>query len=203
MADTKGGIAPNDFMTTLSDFIAAKTKEDSAAGLRRSIKGRFEKMGCHKQGLDLFLKLRKMEPADAELTLVSALRYCRWAQLGIGDQASLFPAGDDAGMPTEKAAKGLVEAQAYEEGFAAGKAGRDARDNRYELGSPLYARFFEGWKDGQGVIAADMGVDLPADGSTLRRKLKKGVETREAKPRGGRRGRARKALDEAREHLGT
>lgn len=187
MAENARGISPTEFTTTLADYITAKTKEDSATGTRRGLMARFEKMGAHKPGLQLFLRLRKMEPADAELMLSSALRYCRWAQLGIGDQATLFPASDDAGAPARKAADGLTEAVAYEEGFAAGKAGRDRDQHRYEAGSPMHAKFDEGWLDGQQALAMQLGEERPADGGPLRKKGRGGAEKREAKPSGGRR----------------
>lgn len=192
MTETKRGISPTEFTTALADLIGAKTKEDSAAGSRRAVMARFERLGVHKPGLQLFLKLRNMEPADAEMTLASALRYCRWAQLEIGDQATLFAASDDAGKPAQKATDGLTEAVAYEEGYAAGKAGRDRGQHRYEAGTPMHARFDEGWVDGQEVLANQLGEDRPKDG-TLRKK-KGGAETRTAKPSGGRRrGRGRGA----------
>lgn len=182
------GISPNDFTAALADLISAKTKEDSAAGSRRAVMARFEKMGVHKPGLQLFLKLRNMEPADAELMLSSALRYCRWAQLEIGEQSTLFPASDDAGRPSEKASNGLTEAVAYEEGYAAGKAGRNRGDHRYEPGTPMHAKFDEGWIDGQATLALELGEPLPEDGPLRRRSKKKdggdGAEIRSAKPKG-------------------
>jgi hypothetical protein len=188
MTDKKGGIAPNDFTAALADLISAKTKEESAAGSRRAVMARFEKLGAHKPGLQLFLRLRNMEPADAELTLVSALRYCRFAQLEIGQQASLFAASDDAGAPSRKAADGLTEAIAYEEGFKAGKAGRNRGDHRYEAGTPMHAKFDEGWVDGQATLAMELGEPLPEEGPLRRRSKKKdgaeGSEVRSAKPKG-------------------
>lgn len=213
MAEKQGGISPTDFVAVLAELIGARTKEQSAAGSRRAIMGRFEKLGVHKPGLQLFLKLRDMEPADAELMLSSALRYCRWAQLKVGEQATLFPASDDAGAPAEKAAAGLSEAVAYEEGFNAGKAGRDAKDSRFPAGTPLYAKFWDGWRAGQATLAEALGEPLPKDGGTLRKVTSKGVEVREAPPPKGsaRRGAkkddaaprgAGRALKAAREHVG-
>jgi hypothetical protein len=205
----KRGIAPTEFTAALADFITAKTKEDSAAGSRRAVMARFERLGVHKPGLSLFLKLRNMEPADAEMTLASALRYCRWAQLQIGDQATLFPASDDAGTPAAKSSAQLTEALAYEDGYAAGKAGRNADDSRFPAGTPLHARFYDGWVDGQEVLANEMGEDRPADGGTLRKKSKRkdggeGAEIRKAAPKGrgrrgvaGQRGQRRAARQEA------
>jgi hypothetical protein len=186
MTEQKRGISPTEFTTALADLLNARTKEDSAAGSRRSIMARFEKLGAHKPGLQLFFRLRKMEPADAEMMLVSALRYCRFAQLEIGDQATLFPASDDAGKPSAKSIGGLTEAVAYEEGYNAGKAGRNRGDHRYEAGTPMHARFDEGWVDGQATLAMELGEPLPEEGP-LRRKAKGGAEKRTAKPSGGRR----------------
>lgn len=184
------GLSPNDFTTALGDFVAARTKEASATGSRRAVMARFEKLGAHMPGLKLFLKLRDMEAQDAEAMLSSALRYCRWAQLGIGEQSSLFPASDDAGLPSDKARGGLADAVAYEEGHKAGLAGRAADDHRYPAGTPLAQRFYSGWCDGQAVLGERLGEGLPEDGSPLRQKSgkKKGAADKvEAKPSGGRR----------------
>lgn len=218
MAEQKtGGISPTDFVSVLADLIGAKTKEESAVGSRRAVMARFERMGVHKPGLQLFLKLRNMEPDDAELTLASALRYCRWAQLKIGDQATLFPASDDAGAPAGKASAALTEVEAFEEGFAAGKGGRDSDDSRFPAGTPMHARFYDGWVAGQEVLANQLGEERPADGGTVRRKAKgkdggEGAEVREARPKFGARRGAKKAdagprgagraLKLAREHVG-
>ena len=219
MAEKKqgGGISPTDFVAALADLVSAKTKEESAAGSRRAVMARFERMGAHKPGLQLMLKLRAMEPEDAELTLASALRYCRWAQMKIGDQATLFPASDDAGVPATKTVTALTEAEAFEEGFAAGKGGRDADDSRFPAGTPMQARFYDGWCSGQEVLANQLGEERPQDGGTVRRKAKgkdgaEGAEVREAKPKGGgrrasKRGEApargaRGAMKAAREHIG-
>ncbi len=204
MSTKPGGISPTDFTSALADLLTARTKEDSAAGSRRAIMARFEKLGAHKPGLQLFLRLRKMEPADAEMMLVSALRYCRFAQLEIGDQATLFPASDDAGKPSAKSIGGLTEAVAYEEGYRAGKAGRNRGDHRYEAGTPMHARFDEGWCDGQATLAMELGEPLPEEGP-LRRKAKGGAEKRSAKPKGRGRGVAgqRAQRRAAREEAGT
>ncbi len=218
MAEKKqGGISPTDFVAALAELVSAKTREDSAAGSRRAVMARFERMGAHKPGLQLMLKLRAMEPEDAELTLASALRYCRWAQMSIGDQATLFPASDDAGVPAAKTVDALTEAEAFEEGFAAGKGGRDASDSRFPAGTPMQARFYDGWCAGQEVLANQLGEERPEDGGTVRRKAKgkdggEGAEVREAKPKGGARRGAKKAdaaprgagraLKLAREHVG-
>lgn len=214
-SDKPGGIAPNDFTSTLAEYVGAKVAEESAAGKRRAIKARFEKLGAHKQGFDLFWKLRNMEPADAELTLVAALRYCRWANLQVGDQASLF-ASDDMGAPTEKVAAELTEAQAEERGFDLGINGRDVDECGFHAGTPLYAMASQGWKRGQALLAFQMGEDLPEGSKVLRKKAKAkkgspegtaGAEVREAAPSGGeRRGRGRPrsvdaALAAGREHL--
>ncbi len=189
-------LAPNDFLALLSEYVAAKVKEESASGTRRSIKGRFEKIGAHKGGLDLFLNLRKLEPAEAELTLVSALRYCRWANMPLGSQAQLF--SDDAAAPSEKATAGWTEAQAYEEGYKAGLAGRDANDTRFTLGSPLHHKHHDGWQDGQRDLCMQLFGREPADGEHVKKgakgekkqAAKKGSTPVTGRPRGRRSSRA-------------
>ena len=188
---------PNKFCATLAEFVTAEVRRESATGASRNIRARFEAMGVHKGGLALFLRLRKLEPEDAELTLVTALRLARWTNLPIGAQSNLFAHSDDAGLPSAKAAEQLSEAQIYQEGYSAGINGRDATDNRFAVGSPMAQKFYDAWVDGQTELALQMGVDRPAEGKTLKReratkptKTKPGVETRSAKPSGGaRRGR--------------
>lgn len=198
-----GGISPTDFVTAFSERLSAEAAKDSAVGKLRAKDKAMEKLGADLKVLAWVRQVRKMEPADAEAFVGKFFRYCRWLNMEVGTQPSLFAAADDFGKPTDKAILVLTEAVAFEEGQKAGKAGRDARDNRFEAGSPMYAKFYEGWVEGQKILAMQLGEERPADGSTLRKKSKKDVEQREAAPKPGRRGRARKALDEAREHLGT
>ena len=205
----KGGTSPNDFVSTLAEFVAAETKRTSAAGFARAIHARFEKMGVDKKGFALFWKLRNMEPEEAELMLSSALRYCRWAQLPIGAQASLFVGSDDSGSPSDKAVGDLDMAAIYEQGHAAGLAGRSSTDHSFMPGTPNHEQFFKGWQDGQAALAQRLFTDLPDDGTPLKPekkgrgpgKAKAGVERRTAPKPGSRsRGRggsaaARRAMD--------
>jgi hypothetical protein len=114
--------------------------------------------------------------------------------LDVGKQLTLF--SDDAAPATDRAKAEWTGAQAYEEGFKAGRQGRNSDDTRFPAGSPLHARFYEGWVAGQGVIAAEMGVERK-DGQTLKRTSGRtkdaGAEVVNAAPKGGRR---RKPTDE-------
>lgn len=194
-------IAPNDFVALFSERISAEAAKDSAVGKLRAKDKAMEQLGADLKVLAWVRQIRKMEPADAEAFVGKFFRYCRWLNMEVGTQPSLFAAADDFGKPTEKAIAGLTEAVAFEEGFAAGKAGRNADDSRFEAGSPMHARFYDGWVAGQEVLAMQLGEERPADGSTLRKKAKRkdggeGAEVREAKPSGGkRRGRPKRNAD--------
>lgn len=163
----EGALSPTDFVKLLAEYVSAQTRAESAAGLRRATKARFDKLGAHKPGLDLFLKLRKMEPDDAELTLVCALRYLRWSNSPIGAQLNLFAnASDDAPAVAPGAAKALTEAEIYREGFQAGEAGRDATDHRHPVGSEEAQVWAQGWMGGQQALGkrlfAEGGEEVPA-----------------------------------------
>lgn len=159
-------INPTDFLSTLSDYLAAETARDRSTAKARNVRKRFENMGCDMPALALMLSLRKLEPEEAEQRLRNALRYSRWANMKIGDQGDLFTInGVDA--PAEKATAEWTEAQAVEEGYAAGKAGRDPNDSRFPLGSPLAQKHYEGWVQGQAYLAEALGRE-PAEGETLK-----------------------------------
>lgn len=184
-------INPTDFLSALSDLIAADTARDRSTAKARNVRKRFENMGCDMPALALMLTLRKLEPEEAEQRLRNALRYSRWASMKIGDQADLF-AGMDADTPAEKASAEWTEAQAKEEGYAAGKAGRDPNDSRFPLGSPLAQKHYEGWVEGQAYLAEALGRE-PAEGETLKpakrgRPKASGAEPTSPKPRGRRNG---------------
>jgi hypothetical protein len=187
MTEKQQGIAPNDFLSTMTDLAESIRLKDRGVAKLRTVRQRFEKQGADMPALDLCLRLQKLGPAEAELRLRNALRYSRWMGMQIGDQAQLF--SDDAGLPSQKAAAAFTEAQAYEEGYRAGIGGRDATDSRFPTGTPLYERHWTGWQDGQAVLAEEMGAPLPDDGTTLTRpkkeaKTKKGATAARGKPRG-------------------
>jgi hypothetical protein len=190
---------PNDFLSHFTDLLKATQAKDTGVAKLRAIRARFESMGANMRALDLMLKLRNMEPEDAQMLLRDTMRYSRWVHMKIGDQADLFEASDDAPMPNEAARGGLAEAEAYNEGHAAGMAGRSSTDHRYQPGSPMAQRFFEGWSDGQDVVAQTWGI--PRDGTGLAIKppkkekaVKKGAS---AAPSGRPRGRPRKNAEGA------
>jgi hypothetical protein len=169
-------ISPNDFVSIFAEMLKAETEKDSRVGKLRSIRGRLEKAGCDMPAVDLCIKLRKLEPEVAETRLRNALRYARWLNMPIGAQPGLF--SDDAGVPSIDAQRGLTEAQAYQEGHAAGLVGRSRTDTRFDIGTPMHARFVDGWNDGQATLGEMLGRE-PEEGETLK------PEKRTAKPKGG------------------
>ena len=165
MADTaaeapaKNTIDPGSFSNLLAELITADTAKDRGVAAVRNIRKRFEKLGCNMRALDLFLRLRNLEDDEREALLLATLRYCRWAQLEVGGTLDLLNEKDDRGMPPQKAMDGLSDAQAYEAGFKAGKAGRVQDGGGQQLGTSGYAKWVEGWGDGQATIAKEMGDD--------------------------------------------
>ena len=188
----KGGITPDQFTTGLAEYVAARTRRESAAGFERSILARLEKQALHKPGWKLFLKFRDMEPEEAELTLLTALRYSRWATLPIGAQSSLFTATDDLGLPGDKAKVQLEEAEIRSMAFEAGLAGRNVTDHAFMPGTPNHQVWCGAWQEGQAELARRLFVAPPTDGTTLKPEGKKARQATtkkvDAKP-GGRRGR--------------
>ncbi|HEV7458882.1 MAG TPA: hypothetical protein VGN96_19070 [Roseococcus sp.] len=169
-------ISPNDFVSIFAEMLKAETDKDARVGKLRSIRARLEKAGCDMPAVDLVIKLRKLEPDVAEARLRNALRYARWLNMPIGAQPGLF--SDDAGLPSVDAQRGLTEAQAYQEGHAAGLAGRMPTDCRFDAGTGMHARWRQGWDDGQAALGEMLGRE-PEEGETLK------PEKRTAKPKGG------------------
>lgn len=158
---------PNDFVAIFTDLRLATAKKDSSVAKLRAIRGRFDAMGCNMRALDLMLKLRGMEPEEAEMLLRDALRYSNWVQMKIGDQSDLF-GSDDAPKPNDQARAGLAEAEAYNEGHEAGLAGRGSTSHRYQPGSPMAQRFMTGWSDGQEQVAEIWGIERPETGEAIK-----------------------------------
>jgi hypothetical protein len=192
------GFDPNSFLILWADFLSARTKRESASGTERARLARLEKAGINMAALRLVESLRKKEPQDARQVLECALLYAQALDLEFAQQGDLFSVLDAAVSPNDFAKATLSKAQAFEEGHKAGKAGRDALDNRFPAGSPLHAEFYNGWVDGQAALASEMGVDAPDAGERLtpekktrgrKPKADDGVEQRDAAPRG--RGRLR------------
>lgn len=183
-------LAPNDFLGVLGDLIKATQAKDVGVGKVRAVRSRFEAMGGNMRALDLMLKLRNIEDDDAETLLVTALRYCRWASMKVGAQSDLFAFSDDAPRPSQQALGGLAEAEAYNEGNAAGRAGRSGTDHRFQPGSPLAQQFLLGWQDGQATLAETWGIapdptGLPIKPPKKEKAAKKGASAvKAATPRG-------------------
>lgn len=182
---------PSAFLGALSELVQANTFKDSAVAKVRGVHKRMDKMGVHKRALNDAMYLRGLEQPEAEAYLMHLTRYVRAMDLDVGKQLTLF--SDDAAPASDRARVEWNGAQAYEEGFDAGRQGRASDDTRFPAGGPLYSRFYEGWIAGQGVIAAEMGVERK-DGETLKRTSGRakdgGAEVATASPRG--RGRRRR-----------
>jgi hypothetical protein len=159
-------MSPNDFLEALGQLLHASKAKDTGVAKVRTIRARFEKMGANLRALDLMLKLRNMESDDQIALLEDTLRYCRWANMPVGSQADLF--GKDTAKPSADASASWTRAQAYEEGYSAGKAGRSGTDHRFTPGTPTHQGFYEGWCDGQAVLAEQLGQPLPTDGTYLK-----------------------------------
>lgn len=141
------------FVGIVGDLIQATVKKDAAVGRMRTVRARLEKEGGNMRALDFVLRLRKMEGDSGALLLRDIIRYGKWLKLDALSQGELFASiSDDASAPNERVAGELLGAVAYEEGFAAGKGGRDRSDHRWEEGTPAAASFDDGWIAGQGAI---------------------------------------------------
>lgn len=179
-------MSPNDFLACIVELDEQTRGKDRSVAKLRSVRKRMDEQGCDMKALDLALSLRKLDSGEAEIRLRNALRYARWLEMKVGDQGSLF--SDDADQPAEKARAEYSEAQAKAEGYEAGKAGRDGRVHRFQQGSALAQRFYEGWLSGQALLAEQLGTER-VEGQTLKpgkkeEKPKTGAVAVAGKPRG-------------------
>lgn len=195
-AASSNTISPNDFLACIVELDELTRGKDKSVAKLRTVRQRMDKAGCDMKALDLALSLRKLDTGEAEIRLRNALRYARWLEMKVGDQGSLF--SDDADGPAEKATAEYSEAQAKAEGYAAGKAGRDGRVHRFEQGSVLAQAFYNGWIEGQTLLAEQLGTER-VEGETLKPgkketkpKASAGAVAVAGKPR-GRAGRGRRA----------
>jgi hypothetical protein len=173
---------PDDSIKLFFEAERLKGKVDEANGKLRSHLKLMEERGVNLKAVALLRKLRRLDGDEATLLMRDVGRMGRWLQMPVFTQASLFPS-DDAPEPSEEG-KGLVaEQEAWDEGVAAGKAGRAGNDTRFEPGTMLHQRFSQGWVAGQSTLAAKL-TDDP----------KKAAETRAA---GGRRPGRRRKQEEA------
>lgn len=189
------GIDPNSLIHLTGDYLAARQKRVSAAGAERQRLSRIEKTGVNMKAYRLVMELRDKEPKEARVILEQAVQIAQALNLDFAKQGDLF-AAVAVQTPNDVAQAALSKALAYEEGFKAGRAGRDPLDNRFAPGTVLHQEFYAAWVDGQRALADEMGVEPPADGERLqpekktrgRKKAEEdGVERRDAKPRGRRR----------------
>lgn len=146
-------VSGTQFVAHVGQLIQATIRKDSAVGRMRQVRALLEKEGANMRALDFCLRLRKMEGDAGALMLRDIIRYGKWLKLDALSQGELFGTlSDDAAAPNERVQGELLAAVAQEEGFKAGKAGRDRYDHRWPEGSPAAAAFDEGWIAGQGAI---------------------------------------------------
>jgi hypothetical protein len=146
-------VSGTQFVAHVGQLIQATVKKDQAVGRMRQVRAMLEKEGANMRALDFCLRLRKLEGDAGALMLRDIIRYGKWLKLDALSQGELFGTlSDDAAAPNERVQGELLCAVAGEEGFKAGKAGRDRHDHRWEPGSPAAAAFDEGWVAGQGAI---------------------------------------------------
>ena len=193
-AASSNTISPNDFLACIVELDELTRGKDKSVAKLRTVRQRMDKAGCDMKALDLALSLRKLDTGEAEIRLRNALRYARWLEMKVGDQGALF--SDDGDLPAEKARQEYTEAQAKAEGYEAGRAGRDGRVHRFTQGSLLAQAFYNGWIEGQGFLAEQLGVER-TEGETIKpakreAKAKAGAVAVAGKPR-GRGGRGRRA----------
>jgi hypothetical protein len=145
-------VSPNEFTSVFAELIKATTRKHVSVAKMRGIRAQLEKAGTNMRALDFVIKLRRLEADEAAILLRDIFRYAGFLGMDAVKQGDMFAASDDVAMPNETQRGELAEAVAYEEGYRAGKAGRDAGDTRFPAGSPLHQRHYEGWVDGQAAI---------------------------------------------------
>lgn len=141
----------------LTKYVSAlKAKKDADAALRNLAKTIKADLGDG--GLSNIKLLMELETDDGEAKFRAEMErkamVARWAGLPIGAQGNLF---DEDRRP--------IEERAFEEGKAAGFAGKDAKPT-YAPGHPGYDAFMRGWHEAQAVLA--QGFKKTPDADLLR-----------------------------------
>lgn len=152
-------IAPSLLLELMGIAQRAKREADEALGKYRNVRKRMADAGVDMQALALVEKLAKLSPEEATDRLKSAFRLADILDVKIAQQAELFPEGPDDSEATQKAQARWREDQAEDQGYRAGKAGRDRSDNPFPAGQPHAAAWDRGWGLGQAAIAAEMGPE--------------------------------------------
>ncbi len=139
-----------------AEFQKAKEAMDSKRGEYRAILKEAAAAGCDKDAIVWLVKSRKREPSDIDYETRQRNRIARIMGLPIGTQLGLFDDGETVAAKVDKDAL-QKDGDAFEEGKAAGAAGRPADSNPYDRNSRDGIRWMQGYDDAQFAMREGLG----------------------------------------------
>ena len=114
------------------------------------------------EALKLKIKLCKLDAEDRDKILRDTIRMAKWTGTPIGTQLDLFSSGDDQDLSAAMAASLAID-QVEEEGYRAGRSGRQRSDNPYYAGTENYVTWDIGCERGlEARIRAGKSEEKPA-----------------------------------------
>ena len=151
------GMNPEDFLTAYREIEETKKAKDEASAAHKAAREKFKAAGGDLNAFKIVKHLQGLDDAEAELRMRETIRYASWLGLEVGTQSDLF-----SGAPVDltiNVQSQHREWQAEQDGYKAGKAGEPIDNCPHSGGSPLTARWRQGWHDGQTALGMAMKKD--------------------------------------------
>jgi uncharacterized protein (UPF0335 family) len=141
-------------------ILSKKSDLDDARADIGSLYARAEEDGFNRRALKEAIRLKQMEADKRNDYLASLQAYCD--KLEVWTQGDLFGAEPEIPAAPAAAGDGGAEGDMMLRGVArqgreAGLKGAAIESNPYQLGTPAWAAWDQGWLDGQAELAANLG----------------------------------------------
>ena len=175
-------ISPDEYLNIAAELASAQREIDKATGRKRSILKRFKDHGGDLDAIALVRRLAKRDP-DERLALMGNVRkYAAWESVILWEpdgQAAINL--DDLERPSPTAMAMKEAADAYEVGYAGGKARTDPEGCPYDAGTEAFVEWKKGYRAGQETIAEQMGKNSRLANQSKARPVRKGDAPKVAK----------------------
>lgn len=149
-AGGNSNVSPDTYFLHRRALQLAKRELDAAQGVYRAKLKAAKSAGLNQGALIRVLQALKGDTDEVVANEKTFARYMAFEGIQVGDQPDMLAPIEG---PGEKTKADLGEWEAEDRGYAAGKAGGDISANPYQPGTPHYAQWDKGFRDGMLAIA--------------------------------------------------
>ena len=150
-ADPKSNVTKATFLQFYDEFASSMGEMDRVKSAHATICKRAKSAGINVDELKVSYKLCRQDRAKREANLADRIKYMQWLEKPLGYQGAFDVQIDTPTQDDIEAAEKHAVAEAYQDGYAAGKAGSGTAFCPFDAGSELYQQYMLGVSVGKEV----------------------------------------------------